>query len=167
MISVKSAVLYFTFLISGSFVFANVDELPSQNFDFDSLVELMQGEWRGMAVKTPVGPMEYNINYTLSDNGLIGVADTGSSYHHWQFVNVNNKLKLKFLSTFRGNTKPRYLEYSHTKNNKHFFHHLHPDYLRIQITPGEGSIELHIILRGESHVKIELNRKPVKLATLK
>jgi|GEM_PF-3596019 len=131
---------------------------------FTQLAEFMQGDWQGMAVKTPVGQVAYDIRFSVDKDGLVGVADTGDSLHHWQFIEINKKLKLRFLSTFRGNTKPRYLEYSHSEKNSHYFHHHHPGYLRVKITQKVNLIELHIFLRDESHVKIELKRIPPPLA---
>ena len=64
----------------------------------------MEGEWQGMAVTTPVGEVKYNIEFSVDENGLTGIADTGSSFHHWQFmlfyiVNSNKILNILKLVT--------------------------------------------------------------------
>ncbi|TQV81532.1 hypothetical protein [Aliikangiella coralliicola] len=132
---------------------ATSDNQPSDFF------RLLTGEWKGMAVKTPVGSLEYNIDFAITDdNQLYGVADTGASSHHWRFFQDEGKLQLKFLSTFRGNSTPVLLVQNKSDNNQFVFQHKNPKYLQVWINFSNQLVTIKIILREQPHVRIELTK---------
>ena len=75
--------------------------------DAQKLLHILANEWQGEAVITPLGPRSYDIHFQIrGENWIFGTANPGAALHHWGFYCEDNVLWLRFLSTFRGNTRP-------------------------------------------------------------
>ncbi len=129
---------------------------PSEIQGFLSAVE---GHWRGRAVDTPVGPLPYHIDFQRTDaNAVKGAANPGAALHHWLFSAQGKTLRLRFLTTFDGNTKPMFLTAATRTGNRFVFHAEHRDDLTVSVTPDPEAIDIEVLLRGDAHVLIKLRR---------
>ncbi len=125
----------------------------------DEFIKKIKGTWQGKAIRTPIGPVTYDIIYRQTPEGMVkGSADLIASVHHWTFLPGAEKLKLCFLSTFAGNTDPLLLELVEVDENEYFFKAHDPSYLEVRITITDISLTKRIFLRGNPHVEIELAR---------
>jgi hypothetical protein len=119
----------------------------------DSLI----GVWEGRAVQTPIGPAPYDIAFARTDDGAVaGVADPGAALHHWRFVIVDGHLRLRFLSTFRGNERPIWLYAESLAPGAVRFRGRVLDHLAVGVEPGATELKLDIFLHGKPHVSIRL-----------
>lgn len=126
----------------------------------DGFIRMIKGTWQGKAIRTPIGPVTYDITYRQTPQGIVqGSADLIASVHHWTFIPEAEDLKLCFLSTFAGNTEPLLLELVEVDENEYFFKAHDPSYLEVRITITETSLRKRIFLRGNPHVEIELARE--------
>ena len=67
----------------------------------DDFIKMINGTWQGKAIRTPIGPVNYDITYRQTPEGMVqGSADLTASVHHWTFIPEAEILKLCFLSTF-------------------------------------------------------------------
>ena len=122
-----------------------------------AILDSLLGSWRGRAVQTPIGPVSYDIEFSrMDDNAVAGVADLGAALHHWRFLIVDGHLRLRFLSTFRGNTRPTWLYTESLTPIAAHFRGRDLDYLTVRVEPGEHELKLDIFLRGNPHVSIRL-----------
>ncbi len=126
----------------------------------DDFIKMINDTWQGKAIRTPIGPVNYDITYRQTPEGMVqGSADLIASVHHWTFIPEAENLKLCFLSTFAGNTEPLLLELVEVDENEYFFKAHDPSYLEVRINITENSLRKRIFLRGNPHVEIELARE--------
>lgn len=119
----------------------------------------VEGHWRGRAVVTPAGPLPYDIDFQRTDaNAVTGAADPGAAIHHWLFSAQGKTLRLRFLTTFDGNTKPMFLTASMRVGNRYVFNAEQRDDLTVSVTPDPEAIDIEVFLRGDAHVLIKLRR---------
>lgn len=129
---------------------------PSETKGFLSAVE---GHWRGRAVVTPVGPLPYDIDFQhTAANTVKGAADPGAAIHHWLFSAQGETLRLRFLTTFEGNTKPIFLTAATRAGNRFVFNAEHRVDLTVSVTPDPETIIIEVLLRGDAHILIKLRR---------
>ena len=63
----------------------------------DEFIIEIKGTWQGKAIRTPIGPVTYDITYRQTPEGMVkGSADLIASVHHWTFLPGAEKLKLCF-----------------------------------------------------------------------
>jgi hypothetical protein len=121
----------------------------------------LEGDWKGEATKTPIGPRPYDSNFTrTSPERLEGEAHPGSStIHYWTFYQEEQTLKLRFLSTFRGNQQPLFLSATEEQDGEMIFHTPQTDFLEVRVKPFLRNVTIQIFLRGQPHVEIHLVRR--------
>ncbi len=125
--------------------------------EIEGFLTNITGAWRGNAVLTPVGPLPYDITFTrMGDNGVEGAADPGAAIHYWRFVKQEDGVKLRFLSTFRGNTEPIYLLARSRLGKAVVFRALDPSYLEVHVSLAARDSFIRVLLRDELHVEILL-----------
>lgn len=130
------------------------DLLPA---DIENFLNLIANDWKGNAVQTPLGPVGYSINFTKNPNGHVsGAAYLNRSTHYWDFYRQSNQLKLKFLSTFAGNTQPIYFAAQHYSDSHVEFISTSRNDVKVIIKPGYRKMVIRIFLRNKPHVIIEL-----------
>ena len=67
----------------------------------------IEGPWEGQARVTPVGPRPYDMTFSgTAPRRVAGEAHPGASIHYRTFYGESETLKLRFLSTFEGNSGP-------------------------------------------------------------
>ena len=134
------------------------DGSPAQERTLETaILDSLLGAWRGRAVQTPIGPVSYDIEFSrMDDNAVAGVADLGAALHHWRFLIVDGHLRLRFLSTFRGNSRPTWLYTESLTPTAAHFRGRDLDHLTVRVEPGEHDLKLDIFLRGNPHVSIRL-----------
>ena len=109
-----------------------------------------------------MGPRPYDITFRRNPQGQVeGTAQPGdNSTHYWTFYQEDLALKLRFLSTFAGNTQPLYLIAGKIAKNTWIFESAQPQFLEVHVKPRLSTLELEILLHGKRHVVIHLNNKP-------
>ena len=125
----------------------------------DGFFAALPGHWDGRAIETPVGPVDYAINFHVCDQGVIaGVAELNVSDHHWRFWRSDGELRLTFLSTFRGNREPTQLVVSSTEANTIRFHAPELRLLTLSVTLAEPNVDIRVFHHQKPHVYIRLSR---------
>jgi hypothetical protein len=95
-----------------------------------------EGAWQGEARATPVGPRPYDITFTRTDlHVLHGAAVSGASTHYWTFYEEEEVLKLRFLSTFAGNSQPLFLTATTAHEGRVVFHATSAEFLEVRVRP--------------------------------
>ncbi len=125
----------------------------------DALFTSLAGSWDGLAIETPVGSMEYAINFHVCEDDIIaGVAKTRASLHYWRFWKQDKALRLTFMSTFQGNRTPTELQINTVQDNTVWFHAPKLELLTVSITLSEPHIDIRIFHHHQPHVYIRLTR---------
>ncbi|MCZ6892599.1 MAG: hypothetical protein O7H40_00960 [Gammaproteobacteria bacterium] len=115
------------------------------------------GPWKGRAIRTPVGPVSYDITFARIESGAVtGTANPGAALHHWRFFVANGQLRLRFLSTFRGNTKPTWLYTEEVSSVGAFFRGRDLEHLTVNIEMNVNELRIDIFLHDAPHVSIRL-----------
>lgn len=123
----------------------------------DELLSSLEGNWRGEAVHTPVGPAPYNINFRRVDHGCVsGTAYTGFSNHTWTFCPAEDGVMVNFLSDFRGNEDRIVLTSIHEEQEKVVFKSAKIAFMDVIVTRADSNFIIDIMHHGELHVRIEL-----------
>jgi|GEM_PF-1287916 len=131
--------------------------LPHPNKILHKLFTTLPGNWDGRAIETPIGPVEYAINFYQCDKNMVaGVAELNVSNHHWQFRLVDDELHLTFLSTFRGNQEPIQLRISKAENNTIRFYAPKLALLTLSVTKIDENIHIRVFHHRKPHVYIRL-----------
>lgn len=134
---------------------ADCQQVPGVALFFERLT----GDWRGEAVITPVGPRPYDISFERREPfWMYGQADPGAAIHHWGFYCEDTELRLRFLSTFRGNRDPVLLEAVRITDAGAHFKAQTPAFLEVAVHPGSSRSVIEVLHHGERHVLIELAR---------
>lgn len=129
-------------------------------------LQSLKGPWRGKATQTPVGVVSYNIHFRPKAATLYGMSPTsGVSQHHWTFFLHKGQLKLRFLTTFEGNTTPEFLSLQSAQ--KHRLTFSEPKRLTVQLDLQPKRTTITILLHHKFHVRIQLLRTkpPTKRST--
>jgi hypothetical protein len=122
----------------------------------------MVGEWHGRATETPAGSLPYDIRFTrLAACAVTGAANPGAAVHSWTFYTDRGRPRLRFLTTFGGNTEPLDLAGVSGPDGAITFRSERSDLVRVRLVPGTGTTRISVALRGEPHVEILLRRKPL------
>lgn len=115
------------------------------------------GSWKGQAVRTPVGPVPYDITFARIESGAVaGTANPGAALHHWRFFMVAGQMRLRFLSTFRGNTNPTWLYTEEVSSVGAFFRGRDLDHLTVKLELRANELRIDIFLHDAPHVSIRL-----------
>jgi hypothetical protein len=126
---------------------------------FTSFLSSLEGPGVGRAVKTPVGPRPYDITFQHTIvNQLEGQAHPGKATHFWTFFLEGQTPRLRFLTTFAGNRRPIYLTATTELAGEWIFNTADPEYVEVHVKLRENDLTIRILLRGEFHVQIKLNR---------
>ena len=134
---------------------ADCQQDPGVTQFFDRLA----GDWRGEALTTPVGPRPYDIRFErLEPFWIYGQADPGAAIHHWGFYCEDAELRVRFLSTFRGNRDPLLLEAVRITDTDVHFKAQSPAFLEVTVRPGDSRSVIEVLHHGERHVLIVLER---------
>ncbi|MEH6650523.1 MAG: hypothetical protein V7707_10910 [Motiliproteus sp.] len=156
--------LFIAMLIAGSSAIAANQSGDSAQHQLQSL----EGFWKGEAIETPVGPMNYDmVFHRCSDGTIAGVAKTGASLHYWQFSPDEPPVRLRFLSTFRGNREPVQLLSKKSEGAVLEFYAPELELLTLGITFSTTNGDIRIYHYGNPHVHIWLVRtdnRPAQLA---
>ena len=125
----------------------------------DRLFTVLPGSWKGLAVETPVGPVNYPIHFHECNHGVLaGIAELSVSDHYWQFWLEVGEPRLTFLSTFRGNREPVQLVVSRMEANVIHFHAPDLELLSLAVTLAEPNIDIRVFHNEQPHVYIRLTR---------
>ena len=129
---------------------------------FTTFLTGLEKQWSGRATYTPVGPRPYDITFKRHSPGrLEGTARPGEmSTHYWSFYQEDQTLRLRFLSTFAGNTRPLLLRATEVAENTWIFKSPRPRFLEVHVKPKPQALGIVIFLRGERHVEIHLKQRP-------
>ncbi len=137
-------------MIAGSSLATN--DLPEGIF-----LQNLIGTWKGRADRTPMGPLPYDIVFAPIQGGAVaGTADPGAALHHWRFFIANGQLRLRFLSTFRGNTNPTWLYTEEVSSVGAFFRGRDLDHLTVKLELRANDLRIDIFLHDAPHVSIRL-----------
>lgn len=132
------------------------DDLAAAEF-----LDTLAGRWKGRALRTPRGPLPYDIDFTRDVDGSVsGIANPGAALHHWTFFIQENRVRLRFLTSFGGNTEPvRLTSVGASPGGAWIFKAEDPPYLEVQVKPHSDNIDIFIKLRGKPHVDIRLTSR--------
>ena len=123
----------------------------------DIFLQNLIGPWKGRAIRTPAGPVPYDITFARIESGAVaGTANPGAALHHWRFFITNGHLRLRFLSTFRGNTNPTWLYTEEVSSVGAFFRGRNLDHLTVNIESNVNELRIDIFLHDAPHVSIRL-----------
>lgn len=159
----KSHSLYYSililFLLSGTGC-KHISETQNQYTDF---FQSLQGNWKGCADETPVGPRPYDIHFQFNKQGhLNGTARPGPvSDHHWSYQMNGGVLWIKFLSTFRDNQVPTWLSAVSIDGPMVTFRSNKVRKLKVEVTIIDNTQNIEIYLHNKPHVSIRLARVDV------
>lgn len=119
----------------------------------------LPGSWDGRAIETPVGPMDYAIQFHECETDVTaGVATLSVSDHHWRFWRADHELRLTFLSTFRGNRDPTELVISRIEGDTIWFRAPDLELLTLSVALRDSIIDIHVQHYQQPHVYIRLTR---------
>ena len=142
-------------LLFSATTWAECQTAPGVRLLFDRL----SGDWQGEAVHTPVGPRPYDISFERREPFWIyGQANPGAAIHHWGYYCEDDELRLRFLSTFRGNRDPVFLRAISITDAEIHFKAQTPAFLEVKVRPGYARSVFEVLHHGERHVLIELQR---------
>ena len=128
----------------------------SQSFA-NELLSGLEGNWRGEAVHTPVGPAPYDVVFSRNESGCVsGTAYTGFSHHTWTFCPAEDGINVNFLSDFRGNDAPILLESIHLEQEKVVFKSVKIAFMDVILARSDRKFVIDIMHHDELHVRIEL-----------
>jgi hypothetical protein len=88
-----------------------------------------------------------------------GQAHPGVSTHFWTFYEEQDRLKLRFLSTFAGNQQPLVLTATQEHPGAFVFRTPQPRFLEVHVFLQANTVTKKIFLRGKPHVEIHLTRR--------
>ena len=154
----------FFYILSLCFIFIapgiNQSFAQPQPQPYADFIQSVQGNWKGCAVSTPIGPRPYDIHFIKKTSGHIeGVADPGqASDHYWSYQLEEGVLWLKFLSTFRGNEDPTWLSAIERRNNTIVFRSKRVRKLKVEVTLLDNKQNIDIFLNEKPHVSIRLEK---------
>ncbi|MCK7495774.1 MAG: hypothetical protein MZW92_35985 [Comamonadaceae bacterium] len=115
---------------------------------------------RGRRVITPIGPRPYDISFASNAAGEIeGAAEPGGAIHTWTFHRDGEDLKLRFLSTFRGNRQPVLLKARGARDSAVIFQALRPEFLSVRIRAETQTLVMRVFHGDRLHVEIRLHRR--------
>jgi hypothetical protein len=121
----------------------------------------LSGDWRGSAVQTPAGPFSYDIRFEPVAGGCrAGVAEPGGVHHYWKFCPAEAGLELEFLSDFRGNEQPLFLQLHDIDAGTLLFHSQSHTFLKVRARIDGGCLLLQVLHHDRLHVEIHLSRAP-------
>lgn len=148
------------FLLAGAGCKHN-PESPNQYSDF---FQSLHGNWKGCAIKTPVGPRPYDLHFLPNEQGYLnGKADPGPvSDHHWSYQLEGDVLWLKFISTFRGNEIPTWLSAVRKNGPTITFRSKKVRKLKVEVTVNDNTQNIDIYLHNKPHVSIRLVKANAK-----
>jgi hypothetical protein len=137
---------------------AEVEPLDASRID--AFLAELEGKWQGQAVITPIGPRPYDIAFRRNGQGhLEGAAEPGGAVHHWAFYREGQSLKLRFLSTFRGNRQPIFLTATARAGGAWIFRATKPDFLEVRVRPESQAVTIQVLHHDRLHVEIRLRRE--------
>jgi hypothetical protein len=127
----------------------------------DGFLASLAGQWTGTATTTPLGPLPYDLAFSrCTDNSVHGTANPGAAIHAWTFYRQGAHLRLRFLSTFRGNRDPILLTAeSETDEGAMVFRAERPEFLRVLVKVGEANATIQVLHHDRLHVEIYLSRR--------
>jgi hypothetical protein len=127
--------------------------------DIQAFLTNILGAWRGKAVLTPVGPLPYDITFApIGDDGAKGLANPGAALHYWRFFKQDKGLGLRFLTTFRGNKQPLYLQAKTRQRNAVVFRAQRRSDLQVHVGLVTDHAIIDVFLHNKLHVKIPLDK---------
>lgn len=131
---------------------------PETQNQYADFFQSLHGNWKGCAIKTPVGPRPYDIHFKPDEQGYLnGTADPGPvSDHHWSYQIEDHVLWLNFLSTFRGNETPTWLSAVAKQGPTITFRSKKVRKLKVEVTVIDNTQNIEIYLHDEPHVSIRL-----------
>ena len=157
--SLPRIIIIWFLLLFNACSFAADPVLPLSEKIIDNFFTSLSGNWDGRAIETPIGPVDYAINfYSFNKGGIAGVAKLGVSNHHWRFWRADGELRLTFLSTFRGNQKPTQLVLSKIEENTFHFYAPKLALLTLSVTINEPNVDIRVFHHQKPHVYIRLTR---------
>lgn len=119
----------------------------------------LEGEWIGKAEITPIGPVNYDITFKRTKKTQVeGAVKLKAATHYWTFYEDKNQLKLLFLTTFRGNTKPIDLEVCEWDKDGVLFQAKKPELLSLRVMSSADQLSIDIFHWDKLHVSIRLNK---------
>lgn len=134
-------------------------EQPLSAEDIKAFLTDILGAWEGRGVLTPVGSLPYDICFApIGDDGVKGLANPGAALHYWRFFKQDDSLRLRFLTTFRGNKQPLYLQAKTLRDNAVVFRAQRPSYLRVHVSLATDHAFIKVFLHNKLHVKILLEK---------
>lgn len=138
---------------------AHAQALPAERIN--EFLATLAGEWTGTAVTTPAGPLSYDLEFRRRADGSIeGAANPGAAIHTWTFYRQEAHLRLRFLSTFRGNRDPILLTaQGQSDDGSVVFQAERPAFLRVYVVVGETNATLRVLHGDRLHVQIRLVRR--------
>ncbi len=136
------------------------DERALDAADVSAFLGRIQGAWQGEASITPIGPRPYDISFAPNAAGEIeGAADPGGAIHTWTFHRDGEDLKLRFLSTFRGNRQPVLLKARGARDGAVIFQALRPEFLSVRIRAETQTLAMRVFHGDRLHVEIRVHRR--------
>jgi hypothetical protein len=127
--------------------------------DPDGVLAALLGHWSGRAVETPVGPLPYDVHFSRTGEcAIAGAANPGAAIHNWTFYRDGERLSLRFLSTFGGNTDPLVLTATEQAGSAVTFRSAKQNHVRVRLESSEAGVRISVTLRGKPHVEIRLRR---------
>lgn len=157
--SLSRLIIIWLLVLWGVFVFANDSATPHSEKVINEFLAALPGAWDGQAIETPVGPVDYSISFQEEDDGVVaGVAKLSVSNHHWRFWQEDNELRVRFLSTFRGNQEPTQLVADKVEDNTIYFHAPELVLLTLTMTVVEPNVDIQVFHHQKPHVHIRLTR---------
>jgi hypothetical protein len=134
-------------------------ERPLADAEIASFLDRIQGAWQGQAVLAPIGPRPYDISFARNAAGEIeGAAEPGGATHTWTFHRDGEGLKLRFLTTFRGNREPMLLTARGEWDGTLVFRALRPEFLSVRMRVETQILVIRVFHGDRLHVEIRLRR---------
>lgn len=160
MVLTKKNLFFYILSLCFIFIASGFNQSSAQPQSYADFIQSVQGNWKGCAVATPIGPRPYDIHFIKKTSGHInGVADPGkASDHYWSYQLEEDVLWLKFLSTFRGNEDPIWLSAIGRRNNTIVFRSKSVRKLKVEVTLVDNKQNIEIFLYEKPHVSIRLEK---------
>jgi len=124
----------------------------------DQFLVALEGEWVGRAEVTPIGPRSYNIHFKPNPQGLVEGSTGTSTVHYWKFYREQDRLVIRFLSTFANNRKPIFLDAVKWDDQGIFFQARDPALLTLKVSFPTEVLSIDVLHWNQPHVSIRLTK---------
>ena len=124
----------------------------------EQFLNALEGEWVGRAEMTPIGPRPYDLHFKRNSQGQVEGSTGTSTIHYWMFFEEQDRLVIRFLSTFGNNQEPTFLDAEKWDGEAVYFQAREPELLTLKVSIPAQTLSIDVLHWNKPHVSIRLKR---------